>query len=433
MGGQRSDSLSEQNLVTKLSKMLEGLVLPEDSGLNEQCIYKVPQTLRVSNPKAYTPRIVSIGPFHKKRDFGREDKILKPMEELKLKYLKGFLIRTKLHLNNFIVKLKELEHKIQSCYAGPIDFNSDDFLQMILIDACFIIEHFLRFYQENGWKEKDPLLQKHWLLIDIEHDLILLENQLPFFVLEDIYNLAGMQNEFPSFLEISFYYFSEFNRQNINPGRVCPRVSPKHFTDLLRTFLIPSSFDLGAPRKSAVIKHLYSASQLLEAGIKLEASPSNCLVDLNYYEGVLTMPTFGVHDDTEIYFRNILAFEHCHVLHSPIIIQYIKILDFLINTGKDVDILVDKKIIMNWMGDANAVATMVNSLGSNVFMPCFNSKYFSLCNDLNNFYENPLNKYKAIFVHEYFNTPWKIASTIAAIVLLLLTLIQTICSVVQLF
>ncbi|RDX78459.1 hypothetical protein CR513_41264, partial [Mucuna pruriens] len=35
---------------------------------------------------------------------------------------------------------------------------------------------------------------------------------------------------------------------------------------------------------------------------------------------------------------------------------------------------------------------------------------------LNAFYEKPCNKYKAIFIHEYLNTPWKIASTVAAIV-----------------
>jgi hypothetical protein len=64
------------------------------------------------------------------------------------------------------------------------------------------------------------------------------------------------------------------------------------------------------------------------------------------------------------------------------------------------------------MSDANEVATMVNNLCKNVTMPKFNSKYVSLCHGLNGFYENPRNKYyyKAIFVHESFNTSWKMAS-----------------------
>jgi hypothetical protein len=94
-----------------------------------------------------------------------------------------------------------------------------------------------------------------------------------------------------------------------------------------------------------------------------------------------------------------------------------------------VSILVDKKIIANWMGDANEAATMINNLRKNVETPRLNSEYLSLCHGLNGFYENPRNKYKAIFIHEYFNTPWKIASTITAVLIVLFTLIQAVCSI----
>jgi len=145
------------------------------------------------------------------------------------------------------------------------------------------------------------------------------------------------------------------------------------------------------------------------------------------------MPILNINDDTEMMFRNIMAFEHCHLPGTDIITQYLKIVDFLIDTERDVNVLVNKKIIVNFMGDATAVATMINGLGSNLSMPYFNSHYFSICNSLNEFYENPRNKYKAIFIHDYFNTPWKIASTIAATVLLFLTFVQTVCSIVSLF
>jgi hypothetical protein len=62
-------------------------------------------------------------------------------------------------------------------------------------------------------------------------------------------------------------------------------------------------------------------------------------------------------------------------------------------------------------------------------MPKYNKDYRDLFQRLNGFYENPRNKYKAIFVHEYFNTPWKIASTLTAGFLVLFTLIQAVCSI----
>lgn len=433
MEGQSNGSLSgQQCLEIKLEGMLQKVDPPEMYECNKQCIYRVPQRLREINPKAYTPQIVSIGPFHKASNVGKEDNILESMEELKLKYLKGFLTRTKLDIKDLLSKLRGLEEEIRSYYEGPIEYNSDDFLKMVLIDACFIVEHLMRWIRYKDWVAKDPVLQKRWLLNDIIKELILLENQLPFFVLEHLYNLANdMNQEFPSFLKISFVYF-----KTLSYGTVCPGERPKHFTDLVRTCMIlPSEFQLREHGGRNKIRHLYSASQLMEAGLKFKISQSRSIVDLNYdsAQGVLTMPILTIHDDTELIFRNIVAFEHCHFPDTAVIHQYQRILDFLINTEKDVNVLVDKKIIVNLMGDANEVATMVNRLGLNALMPSFNKEYFSLCNSLNDFYENPRNKYKAIFIHEYFNTPWKIASTVAAVVLLLLTLIQTICSIISLF
>ncbi|KAL5098057.1 hypothetical protein RYX36_002384 [Vicia faba] len=51
---------------------------------------------------------------------------------------------------------------------------------------------------------------------------------------------------------------------------------------------------------------------------------------------------------------------------AGLVFEYLSILDFLTNTEKDVSILVDKKIIVNLMCDANEVATMVNNLSKNV-------------------------------------------------------------------
>ncbi|TKY46092.1 UPF0481 protein [Spatholobus suberectus] len=259
MGEPSGSPSGQQCLETKLTKMLEQVKPPDMYEHDKQCIYRVPQSLRETNPKAYTPRIVSIGPFHHKvAEVDKEDNILKSMEELKLKYLKGFLNRKRLRIGHFVDKLKGLEETIRSFYAEPITYNSDDFTKMILVDACFIIEHFLRWHRYPFWEKEDPLLQKPWMIIDIVRDLILLENQLPFFVLQALYDLSGMNHEFPPFLTITFNYL-----KNINPGKDFPREPPKHFTDLLRASIVPSStFHLGILGKYTKIEHLYSASQL---------------------------------------------------------------------------------------------------------------------------------------------------------------------------
>ncbi|KAK2366712.1 hypothetical protein QL285_080061 [Trifolium repens] len=169
MDAQPSGSVNK--LKNELIELLEAVVLPEISEVREQCIYRVPQTIRQNNPQAYTPKIISIGPFHNPRGSNSNNKNLYEMEELKLKYLKGFLNRTKLHVDDLIFKVQEWENKIRNCYAGLVSFDSNDFLKIIIVDACFIIEYFLR------WMEYDPIqLLTSYLHDDIVRDLILLEN-----------------------------------------------------------------------------------------------------------------------------------------------------------------------------------------------------------------------------------------------------------------
>jgi len=70
-------------------------------------------------------------------------KFVKLIPKSKLKYLKRFLSRTQIPMREFVVKIKELEEEIRLFHLEPIKYNSDNFLKMILVEACFMIEFFL--------------------------------------------------------------------------------------------------------------------------------------------------------------------------------------------------------------------------------------------------------------------------------------------------
>ena len=68
-------------------------------------------------------------------------------------------------------------------------------------------------------------------------DLILLENQLPFFVLEYLHHLIfPSSSDYNGLLKLSFDYFGYFNIQSMQAH---PNVKIEHITDLLRTLLLP--------------------------------------------------------------------------------------------------------------------------------------------------------------------------------------------------
>ena len=68
-------------------------------------------------------------------------------------------------------------------------------------------------------------------------DLVLLENQLPFFVIKDQYNnVFSTKPETPPLIQLIFEFFKDFNVQNMKPEGF--NVEIEHFTDLLRSFYL---------------------------------------------------------------------------------------------------------------------------------------------------------------------------------------------------
>ncbi|XP_020213666.1 UPF0481 protein At3g47200 [Cajanus cajan] len=417
--------MSQSKVVNDIKEMLEGAEAPET---DECCIYKVPFDIRKLNEDAYTPRVVSIGPFHHKG----HPRLLN-MERHKRIYCKAFLKRTQTSLDTWIRHIEGEESKFRGCYSDSLEFTKEELVKIIFVDSGFIFELFWSTYYDE-WSGNDSFLLKPWLTTNIRLDLLLLENQLPYFMLEDLFNLsypsrsASSNNKIPSFIELTFDYFAYYNRSNL----LFHNVSIRHFTDLIRTFHLQHPKQRRSLRTDESVIHLHSATELLEAGVRFKDNKrSNCLLDLKFSGGVLEIPQLKVEDWTELLFRNLVALEQCHYPYESYITDYVAILDFLVNTGRDVDILVQKRVLVNWLGDSDSVADLFNGLWKNITHLNFNDSYFRMCQDMNAFYRDPWHKMKSTLRRDYCSSPWQTAATIAGIVLLILSLVQTVCSILQ--
>ncbi|KAK7322519.1 hypothetical protein VNO77_25902 [Canavalia gladiata] len=168
------------------------------------------------------------------------------------------------------------------------------------------------------------------------------------------------------------------------------------------------------------------------AGVRFKVhTESKSLLDLRFSGKVLEVPQLEVEDYTEILFRNMLALEQCHYPYDSYITDYVTIWDFLVNTERDVDLLVRKKVLVNWLGDNDQVAKMFNGLGKNIIVTNFDSHYSQILQNLDDYWKHPCHKWKAGLHRDYCNTPCQTATSIAAILLLFFSLLQSICSVLQ--
>ncbi|KAM7465797.1 hypothetical protein LguiB_013359 [Lonicera macranthoides] len=70
------------------------------------------------------------------------------MEEQKLRYLKLYLQREDDNVQKYIIAMQALEEETRRCYAELVSFNSDKFVEMVLLDGCFIVELWRKFQME---------------------------------------------------------------------------------------------------------------------------------------------------------------------------------------------------------------------------------------------------------------------------------------------
>ncbi|GKV50851.1 hypothetical protein SLEP1_g57534 [Rubroshorea leprosula] len=176
--------------------------------------------------------------------------------------------------------------------------------------------------------------------------------------------------------------------------------------------------------------YIRSATELREAGIKFEmveteGKDERCLFDIKFEKGILEMPKLTIEDDTESLYRNLIACEQFDHRHPKFLAQYVRLMDSLINSGKDVELLCKSGVIDNWLGNDESVAVLFNRLGDHVGFSKEKFFYAQLFKDVNKHYKTPWNAWKANLRHKYFNTPWALISFLAATLLLLLTVLQT--------
>jgi len=393
------------------------------------CIYKVPERLRELNEKAYTPRVVSIGPIH----HGKEK--LKAMEDHKIMYLQEFLARTKVSDKFFIEFLKVNETRLRNCYAETNGFSSERFITMILLDAAFVIMFLLKCKYTDFRGSGDSIFYPPYKNVEVRLDICLLENQLPFFILEELCGLPPVFgiSQRPTLIELTHWFFSHEWPGSWAVGEFLEKIDfseVKHFVDFLTIYHRPTKQQQD---EELEVLTAPSIKELHQAGVKFVLSSSKNLLDIKFYrnEGRLEIPRLQFVDDSEIIIRNLQAFEQCHGLKHGYVGDYIFLMGLFVRASKDVEILVENRIIENWLPSNEEVVQLFYNLNkqNSVWRRTFLFK--GLIKDLNAFCERPWNKWKANLKQNYFNTPWAALSVSGAVILLILTVIQSVCSILQ--
>ncbi|KAL2543047.1 Plant protein of unknown function (DUF247) [Abeliophyllum distichum] len=397
------------NVTRRIYTLLNSLSsAPSESGPS---IFRVGDHLRSINPEAYEPEIIAIGPFH----HGKHH--LQKMEQHKVRYLKLVLQRKdESSLERCVTAMRDLEDRARKCYAEDIKLTKDEFVEMLLLDGCFIIE-FLRKFQNKKCRDKDdPIFQYGHIKNHLLDDLMVFENQIPFFIIHRLFDIIITDTG-----------------ESINI-LIWPLQQKFPFTNVLETqhhHLLGIVHDLQCPSfakrlsDNDPMEYINAAIELQEAGISFKKSDSFSFC-IKFENKKMFIPKWKITDSTESLFRNLIAYEY-YLTGSPqrYVTDYAFFMHCLVHSSEDAKLLRLSGIISNLLGTDEMVYRLINKLGKNIFINSEGFSYSNIFDNVNRHCGNKRNRWMATLRRDYFSSPWALISVLAAITLLVLTIIQT--------
>ncbi|KAL9386289.1 hypothetical protein Peur_019413 [Populus x canadensis] len=157
-------------------------------------------------------------------------------------------------------------------------------------------------------------------------------------------------------INVNNFYFSVWeNLGSIEISEV------KHLVDFLTIYHRPTEQQ---PIEELEVLTAPSVKDLHQAGVEFVLSSSKNLLDIKFdrNKGRLEIPRLKLDGRTEIIIRNMQAFEQCHGVKHGYVGDYIFLMGLLVSASKDVEMLVENRIIENWLPSNEEVVQLFYNL-----------------------------------------------------------------------
>ncbi|KAJ1273048.1 hypothetical protein BS78_06G250400 [Paspalum vaginatum] len=504
-------------------------------------IRQVPEHIRGFEHTAYEPIVLSIGPYH------HGSKHLLAMEKVKWEYLDHVLkLNCEVNLRDYLRAVAKLEKLTRTCYSAGVTMERKSFLQMLLLDSCFILitiyesistdEAFLGIHTgeiieakselqatsaqakneenkaEHGYSQDMSVLEVErtevrsnqgpmnddnefekdaqnydgnnkvgdWYSLSAWRDIFLMENQIPFFIIEKIYQVAtGKESDVRPLLADKACKCVEDILCHF-PLAVKETNRPKNFHHLLHlchTYLRPSQRPCNDSELQARAGYLHCllhfvhkyfridqkqeqqmqnglrmkqldcfqsgelpvrwrrAFQYHEAGVTIKRRQWNknnrhSLLDIKFSNGVIEVPCFPMDENTESLFKNLITLEQMDPRFGNDIASYVIFMSELVNTPEDATLFTKNGIIVHMLDSDDEVPLIFNKLSKQVCFTYDSYHYLkSLCYILESHYQSRLNQWIAWLWLNHFSNPWLALAVFAAVIVLVCTVVQTVYTV----
>lgn len=362
-------------------------------------ILRLPAAVRERHRDLYEPKVVSVGPYY----HGRAG--LGAAQQHKWRLLRDFLSRGDNKkaaggglLGACMRAAREVEAEARRCYAEGFGLGADEFAELLVLDGCFLLEFFLR---KSEGQLAAPGGAK-WAWHHMYHDALLLENQIPFFVVEKLHGIAFAGEDDGAGRDALLDIFCKAFAGDLPSSRPIRPPSDRTIHHLLHlhyecnvrnpaadsdkggrntigdasaaslaiwkqpaTIPSPRSGEAGAggSRKGRLTSMIPPAAKMEEAGVtfKRKAAPRD-VFDASFRYGVLHMPAFVIDEGAKVLLANLVAFEQGggraarQLDGGNLVTGFVALVGSLVNSRRDLEVLRRCGIMHCMLADDDAVA-----------------------------------------------------------------------------
>ncbi|XP_039173558.1 putative UPF0481 protein At3g02645 [Eucalyptus grandis] len=175
-----------------------------------------------------------------------------------------------------------------------------------------------------------------------------------------------------------------------------------------------------------------TASKLCSVGIKLSLATGGIkTIAFDKKTATLKLPHIDLDATTEVLLRNLVAYEMISQRGSLILTRYTELMYGIIDTSEDLKLLREASIVLNRLNSDNKVVELFNGVIKSIGSKSTASELDETIRDVNEYY-NSTRKVKVYnLMRKYVYSSWKFLTVVATVVLILLMVLQTFCSVLS--
>uniref|UniRef100_A0ACD6ABA3 Uncharacterized protein n=3 Tax=Avena sativa TaxID=4498 RepID=A0ACD6ABA3_AVESA len=455
-------NIDELHFKTMLDQLRGAVLAGYGDSTQPPTIYKVPEELTVTNlccdPRVqHEPVAVFLGravqEYHLPPDTQRLEKYKWCCARQLISRHSHLLepARTPVLLNECFTTMKRLLPRIYASYSEEFSktlrvLPDNEVAEAMLKDGCFILHRLLKYARRvkmercaggsNQFDEDEDWTQVYgrcfvWQFVT--RDMLLLQNQMPFFVIRELFQQLRNEDEPEELLVTGGLRLF----RSLSPQRL--HLSPIECDDvhhLLHLFYL----SVGRPRTDCQQQHrrrsdelmselpqwIPCAKELQEAGVRFRKrkNPTSFL-DVKFSHGVLEIPQLELDDFSESLFRNLITFEQTYPDTTRDVSTYAVFMNCLVTSAEDMRILDLQGILVNHLNSRrwdpwrffSDIVAQVHWSADNYLV--------GLMSAVNRYRNRRRHRWHAALARNYFGNPWVTMSVFAALLLLVMSVLQT--------